>query len=146
MVHSSTFRWFAQGGQFKNRSVRIDDKVVLVTGCNTGIGKETVLELARRGARVYMACRDVTRCEEARKDIVEQTGNKKIFNRTLDLASLDSIRTFAKTYVQINGDNSCKSFNCHFFPQIPRRRISFGHPNQQCRRHGHATLRDQRWL
>lgn len=40
------------------------DKVVIVTGANTGIGKETAWELARRGAKVYMACRDLKRCEK----------------------------------------------------------------------------------
>lgn len=40
-----------------------EGKVVIVTGANTGIGKETVWELARRGAKVYMACRDLNRCE-----------------------------------------------------------------------------------
>ena len=67
-----------------------------MTGCNTGIGKETVLELASRGAHVHMACRDSAKCEEAKKEIIEKTGNTHIYNRQLDLASLDSIRKFAK--------------------------------------------------
>lgn len=41
-----------------------EDKVVIVTGANTGIGKETVRDLAKRKAKVYMACRDLKRCEE----------------------------------------------------------------------------------
>lgn len=40
-----------------------EGKVVIVTGANTGIGKETAWELAKRGAKVYMACRDLRRCE-----------------------------------------------------------------------------------
>lgn len=69
---------------------------MIVTGCNTGIGKETVMELAKRGARIYMACRDAKRCEAARVDIVQRTGNKNVFNRTLDLASLNSVREFVR--------------------------------------------------
>lgn len=74
----------------------ITDKVVIVTGCNSGIGKETVLDLAKRGARIYMACRDERLCEIARLDIIEQSGNTNVFNRKLDLASINSIRQFAK--------------------------------------------------
>lgn len=85
-----------QGGQYRNKSVRIDDKVVVITGANTGIGKETAMELARRGGRIYMACRDYKKCEEARKEIISETGNQNVFSRTLDLASLESVRKFAE--------------------------------------------------
>lgn len=74
--------------------VRIDGKVVIVTGCNTGIGKETALELAKRGGRVYMACRDLQRCEDARLDIVKKSGNENVFNIKLDLSSQKAIREF----------------------------------------------------
>lgn len=57
------FRDYFQGGKFTD-PIRIENKVVIVTGSNTGIGKETVRELAKRGAHVYMACRDMKRCEE----------------------------------------------------------------------------------
>lgn len=40
-----------------------DGKVVIITGANTGIGKETAWELARRKMKVYMACRNMKRCE-----------------------------------------------------------------------------------
>lgn len=63
---------------------------------NVGLGKETVLDLAARGAHIHMACRDKVKCEEAKNEIIEKTGNTNIFSRELDLASLDSIRNFAK--------------------------------------------------
>ncbi len=85
----------AQGKKF-TKDVRADDKVVIVTGSNTGIGKETVLDLASRGATVYMACRDMKKCDAARLDIIEKTGNTKVYARSLDLASLDSVRNFVK--------------------------------------------------
>ncbi|KAH8307730.1 hypothetical protein KR044_011318 [Drosophila immigrans] len=83
-----------QGGKFEKKTDETG-KVVIVTGSNTGIGKETVLELARRGATVYMACRDKSKSEQARLEIIRETNNQNIFFRELDLASLDSIRKFA---------------------------------------------------
>lgn len=83
-----------QGGKFTKETDETG-KVAIVTGCNTGIGKETVRELARRGATVYMACRDMKKCEEAREEIVLETKNKYVYCRQCDLASLDSIREFA---------------------------------------------------
>lgn len=91
----SCIRWWLQGKQF-TKDVRIDGKVVIVTGCNTGIGKETVLDLASRGAKVYMACRDMKKCDEARLDIIAKTSNSNVFSRELDLASQYSIRNFVK--------------------------------------------------
>ncbi|XP_013115305.2 retinol dehydrogenase 12 [Stomoxys calcitrans] len=85
-------------GPIYRKPNRIDGKVVIVTGCNTGIGKETAMELARRGARLYMACRDAARCEAARLEIIEKTQNTNIFNRTLDLSSLSSVRQFAERF------------------------------------------------
>lgn len=84
-----------QGRRYLGKE-RLNDKVVIITGCNTGIGKEHALDLAQRGARVYMACRDFNRCETARLEIVQTTGNANVFNMTLDLASLASIRDFVK--------------------------------------------------
>ena len=75
---------------------RLDGKTAIVTGSNTGIGKETVVDLARRGARVIMACRSVTKDEAAKKDVVERTGSNNVIVKHLDLASLRSIRTFAE--------------------------------------------------
>ncbi|XP_004531107.1 retinol dehydrogenase 12 [Ceratitis capitata] len=91
-------RKFIQGPRYRKPN-RIDGKVVIVTGCNTGIGKATALELARRGARIYMACRDAVRCEAARLEIIERTGNQHVYNRTLDLASLASVRQFATRFL-----------------------------------------------
>lgn len=60
------FREYICGGLYR-RDIEAENKVVIVTGANTGIGKETAWELARRGAKVYMACRDLKRCEKVCK-------------------------------------------------------------------------------
>lgn len=92
------YKWVE--GPHYSQTYRLDGKVVIVTGCNTGIGKEIVLDLAKRGARVYMACRNFEKCEQALGEIVSLTGNPYIFNRSLDLSSLASIRKFVENFQQ----------------------------------------------
>ncbi|KAI9580632.1 hypothetical protein GQX74_013540 [Glossina fuscipes] len=82
-----------QGGKF-DKPNRADGKVIIVTDSNTGICKETVRELAKRGAKVYMACRDMKKREEARQEIVLETRNKNVYCRKCDLPSMDSIHKF----------------------------------------------------
>ncbi|GAA41978.2 retinol dehydrogenase 12 [Clonorchis sinensis] len=53
---------------------RLDGQLVLVTGCNQGIGLELVGELARRGARVVMACRDLERAKTGRQQLLRRFG------------------------------------------------------------------------
>ena len=78
------------------QSIRMEGKTVVITGANTGIGKQTALGLAKRGARVIMACRDLAKGEAALNDIAEKTGSTKLVLKQLDLASLSSIRKFAE--------------------------------------------------
>ncbi|XP_059475350.1 retinol dehydrogenase 13-like [Neocloeon triangulifer] len=86
------------GGKKFEGNERADDKIVIITGANTGIGKETARELAKRGARVFMACRDIHKCEEAREEIVIETKNKFVYCRQCDLASQESIRKFVQRF------------------------------------------------
>ena len=65
----------------------MDGKTVIITGGNTGIGKETAVDLAERGARVILACRDETRAEAAVADIKKRSGSELVLFRKLDLAS-----------------------------------------------------------
>ena len=67
-----------------------------MTGANTGIGKETALDFAQRGARVILACRNEEKAKDAARDIIAETGSDKVVVRILDLASFKSVRAFAK--------------------------------------------------
>lgn len=51
------------GGNLYDNTDKLNDKVVIVTGANTGIGKEIARDLAKREAKVIMACRDMDKCE-----------------------------------------------------------------------------------
>lgn len=75
--------------------IYFEGKTVIITGGNTGIGKETARDLAWRKARVILACRDVKRGMEAAFEIMESTGNKDVEVKKLDLSSFQSVRDFA---------------------------------------------------
>ncbi len=65
---------------------------VIITGANSGIGRVAASELARAGAAVTLAVRDVARGESA-----AATMAGKVSVRWLDLADLDSVRSFVET-------------------------------------------------
>lgn len=87
-----------QGVKF-NDPIMATDKRVVITGTTSGIGKETALELAKREAYVYMACRDMKKCEEVRDEIILESSNKNVHCLECDLSSMDSIRKFVKELV-----------------------------------------------
>lgn len=62
----------------------------------TGIGYETALDFAKRGAKVILACRDETRAREARDRIIRETHNTNIHYSLVDLSSFKSVRKFAE--------------------------------------------------
>merc|ERR1711884_915306 len=75
---------------------RLDGKVVAITGANTGIGKETALDLAKKGARVILLCRSLEKAKKAAEDIKKQFKEAQITLHQLDLASLKSVRNCAQ--------------------------------------------------
>ena len=88
-------RLYFKGGVCKSKK-RLDGKTAIITGSNTGIGYETALDFARRGARVIMACRDSKKAEQAAKEIIKLTNNKNVEYEYLDLSDLETVRSFAK--------------------------------------------------
>lgn len=92
------YRKWINGRQF-NMKLDVSGKVAIVTGSNTGIGKETALGLARYGVHVILACRNMQAAAEARNDIISATGNRNVRCMKLDLASFKSIRTFADEFL-----------------------------------------------
>ncbi len=75
-------------------------KACIVTGANTGIGKETALGLARLGATVAMVCRDRQRGEEAQREIKQKSGNDNVELMLCDLSSQRSIKQFATEFAK----------------------------------------------
>jgi NAD(P)-dependent dehydrogenase (short-subunit alcohol dehydrogenase family) len=73
-------------------------RTAVVTGANSGLGLVTARELARKGAAVVLACRNLEKGEAARKEIEVQAPGAQLELEELDLASLDSVREFAERY------------------------------------------------
>ncbi|XP_066944069.1 retinol dehydrogenase 11-like isoform X1 [Macrobrachium rosenbergii] len=74
-------------------------KTAIVTGSSAGIGKETARDLARRGARVILACRNVAKAQRIADDIIGTTGNGQVYVKQLDTSDLSSVRRFAKDII-----------------------------------------------
>lgn len=74
-------------------------RVAVVTGANSGLGLETARELARKGAHVVMAARNLEKAAAAEHDILAEIPGASLEVRRLDLGSLDSVKTFATDVV-----------------------------------------------
>ena len=71
-------------------------KTVLITGASAGIGKATASELASRGARVVLACRDAEKAGKARAEILARSPAARVDVVALELGSLRSVRDCAQ--------------------------------------------------
>ncbi|XP_044787065.2 WW domain-containing oxidoreductase isoform X10 [Bubalus bubalis] len=76
----------------------LSGKVVVVTGANSGIGFETAKSFALHGAHVILACRNMTRANEAVSRILGEWHKAKVEAMTLDLALLRSVQHFAQAF------------------------------------------------
>jgi NAD(P)-dependent dehydrogenase (short-subunit alcohol dehydrogenase family) len=74
------------------------DKICMITGASSGIGKATALGLARKGATVLMVCRDRGRAETARDEIRVASGNLRVELLLADLSSQAEIRGLARDF------------------------------------------------
>lgn len=71
--------------------MNIKDKICLISGANSGIGKAAAVELAKRGAHIIMLCRNEEKAENAREDILRVCGHKKVDIVLADLSSLQQV-------------------------------------------------------
>jgi len=83
---------------YKIRGATLKNKIILITGATSGIGKETALGLAKMGATIVFTTRDTIKGENTKKNLILATNNKNIHMLTCDLASFDSIKTCCKEF------------------------------------------------
>jgi NAD(P)-dependent dehydrogenase (short-subunit alcohol dehydrogenase family) len=76
----------------------LSGKNIVITGANSGIGFETTREIARKGGQVILASRNPIKAERAIQNIREGNPGAKLKFIELNLASLDSIKAFARQF------------------------------------------------
>jgi NAD(P)-dependent dehydrogenase (short-subunit alcohol dehydrogenase family) len=102
-------RFVARGGTFplNKDSLDLSDKVVIVTGANTGIGFETAKALAGLGAKVILACRDMQKAARAvdliQASLPQKARRDSVLTMKLDLSDPSSIRKFASEFQAQHG-------------------------------------------
>jgi NAD(P)-dependent dehydrogenase (short-subunit alcohol dehydrogenase family) len=77
----------------------LDGRTIVVTGGNSGIGKEAAVELVGMGAHVVVAARNRAKGEAALAEITHRSGRDTAVLADLDLASIASIRAFADSFL-----------------------------------------------
>ena len=118
-------------------------KVIVVTGANSGLGYETSLALARQGAHVALACRNMEKGETAVTQIRQQVPDASLELMALDLADLASIRQFAQDF-RASHDRLDVLINNAGIMAIPYRQTADGFEMQFGVNHlGHFALTGQ---
>ncbi len=82
----------------KNDIPNMDGKVVIITGANSGLGLESTKAIAAKGATVVMACRNMSKAEKAKAEVLREVPSAKLDVMPLDNASLNSVRAFADAF------------------------------------------------
>lgn len=100
-------------------TTRLDGFTIVITGGNSGIGKTLAIELAKRGANIILACRDIKKGLEAKVEILQVVDkyNVNVYVKYLDLCSISSIVKFSenikKEFDEIYGLVNCAGVFFH---------------------------------
>eukprot|EP01080_Neovahlkampfia_damariscottae_P006033 gene6033-10035_t len=87
-----------------SKGLNLNGKIIIVTGSNTGIGKETARVFASKGAHVILSGRDEEKLKLAKKEIITLHRESKIDIIPLDLGDKESVQTFVKTFEELHLD------------------------------------------
>ena len=95
---------FPNKDKFVETDVKLDGKTAIVTGASKGIGAATAKELARRGARVILAVRNIKKTEPIREEIIRETKNDEVKIMQVDLSDLESVHRFCIEFNESEAD------------------------------------------
>ncbi|KAH8038417.1 hypothetical protein HPB51_001531 [Rhipicephalus microplus] len=97
--NKSANKWLKSGPTWQNLVSGKSLKLPSIDGGSNGLGRTLCLELARRGARVVIACRTRLRRDSTAFFLREKTGSFNFRVMYMDLTNLESIREFAKELI-----------------------------------------------
>jgi len=119
----------------------LDERIAIVTGANSGLGLETARALARRGARVVLACRNPEKAHAAEREVAAAAPTSgAVSTLPLDLADLASVTAFADAFRKEHGALHLLVNNAGVMA-IPLRRTAQGFEMQLGTNHlGHFAL------
>lgn len=76
----------------------MNDKIVIITGANSGIGRASTIKFAAEGYKVIMACRNIKKSEKIQQEIIKLTKNNSVDLLKLDVSSFKSIEDFCSEF------------------------------------------------
>jgi len=79
----------------------MQDRIVMITGANSGIGKAAALQFAAEGYTVIMACRNMELGMKAQEEIIDSSQNNRVHLMELDMSSFNSIHCFCTEYKKL---------------------------------------------
>ena len=80
----------------------IHGKQVMITGPTEGIGRATAFALAERGARLHLLCRNPTKAEALRAELISKYGEIDVELYLADLGDFDEVRSAASAFIERN--------------------------------------------
>lgn len=94
----------AAAKHFRTEDLEVDcsGKSYLITGANSGIGKEAALEIAKRGGTVHLVCRNPKYGEEAKQELIETSGNALIHLHIVDMSLPRAVHAFTQKFAAEN--------------------------------------------
>ncbi|KAG8014130.1 Dehydrogenase/reductase SDR family member 12, partial [Nibea albiflora] len=79
-------------------NVSVVGRSFMITGANSGIGRATAMAIAKKGGTVHMVCRNKDKAEEARADIVNESGNSEVHVHVVDMSETRKVWEFAEAF------------------------------------------------